>query len=143
MHSRIGRVAALALVSLCLLLVGTVPAQAHGDRARNEQMRLLLKSQGTSTPLLSSNVVHQGNYRGDAGISGCFMDTKPLLVTSGVNAIEVWDIKDAVHPTVVGTLPQALFENEAMNCGERQTKHGVRRFALIGVDSVQAAPTQP
>jgi hypothetical protein len=143
MHSRIGRGAALVLVSLCLLLVGTVPAQAHGDRARNEQMRLLLKSQGTSTPLLSGNVVHQGNYPGDAGISGCFLDTKPLLVTSGVNAIEVWNIRDAVHPKVVGTLPQALFENEAMNCGERRTKHGVRRFALIGVDSVQAAPTQP
>src|SRR5689334_9688821 len=143
MRVPIGRTAALLLSALCLLLLGTMPAQAHGDRARNEQMRLLLRSEGTGTPLLSGNVVHQGNYPGDAGISGCFMDTKPLFVTSGVNAIEVWDIKDAVHPKVVGTLPQALFENEAMNCGERQTKHGVRRFALIGVDSVQAAPTQP
>ena len=42
-----------------------------------------------------------------------------------------------------GTLPNALFENEAMNCGERRTEDGIERFALIGVDSVQASPTRP
>ena len=37
-------------------------------------------------------------------------------------------------------LPSAQFENEAMNCGERITSQGKRRFALIGVDLVQASP---
>jgi hypothetical protein len=37
-------------------------------------------------------------------------------------------------------MPSAQFENEAMNCGERRTASGVRRFALIGVDSVPARP---
>ena len=66
-----------------------------------------------------------------------------IRVTSGVDAVHVWDVSDAVHPTVVGVLPNALFENEAMTCGERRTADGVRRFALIGVDSVQASPTDP
>ena len=34
----------------------------------------------------------------------------------------------------------ALFENEAMNCGERRTSRGIQRFALIGVDLVSVSP---
>jgi hypothetical protein len=68
------------------------------------------------------------------------MRTAPVFVTSGADSVRVWDVRDAASPEVVGTLPNALFENEAMNCGERRTAHGVQRFALIGVDSVQASP---
>ncbi|NUR05709.1 MAG: hypothetical protein HOQ45_01705, partial [Nocardioidaceae bacterium] len=37
-------------------------------------------------------------------------------------------------------MPSAQFENGAMNCGERRTRDGVRRCALIGVDLYQASP---
>ena len=48
------------------------------------------------------------------------------------------------RPDSVGVLPQALFENEAMNCGERRTADGTRRFALIGVDAGPGRhPTHP
>jgi hypothetical protein len=145
-HSR--RLPALLVATLALglsLPLGLVaPASAHGGGAqRNREVRTQLLADSSSTPMLSGNVVHQGNYPSQLAISGCFMHSAPILVTSGVDSIRVWDVSDAVHPTVVGTLPQALFENEAMNCGERRTPHGVRRFALIGVDSAQAAPTQP
>jgi hypothetical protein len=95
------------------------------------------------TPMLSGNVQHLANRPGTAGISGCFLKTAPLFVTSGVESVRVWNVKDATDPTQVGVLPNALFENEAMNCGERRTADGRRRFALIGVDSVQASPTDP
>ncbi len=47
---------------------------------------------------------------------------------------------DPAKPRLVGTLVNALFENEAMNCGERRTSKGITRFALIGVDLVSASP---
>ena len=37
----------------------------------------------------------------------------------------------------LGAIHSAHFENEAMSCGERRTKDGVKRFALIGVDLYQ------
>ena len=138
-------VATLALGLTLTLSIGVVaPASAHGGGAqRNREVRTQLLADSSSTPLLSGNVVHQGTFPSQLAISGCFMRTAPIFVTSGVDSVRVWDVSDAVHPEVVGVLPQALFENEAMNCGERRTPHGVRRFVLIGVDSVQAAPTQP
>jgi hypothetical protein len=93
--------------------------------------------------LTSPNVVHLGTHPSQTGISGCFLPTAPLLVTSGLESVRVWDVSDAAHPEVVGLLPSAQFENEAMNCGERRTRDGVRRFALIGVDAFQASPTDP
>jgi hypothetical protein len=104
-------------------------------------VRTRLLVAGDDTPMLSGNVQHLANRPGTAGISGCFMKTAPLFVTSGVDSIQVWNVKDATDPTRVGVLPNALFENEAMNCGEHRTADGRRRFALIGVDAVDAAPS--
>jgi hypothetical protein len=120
------------------------PASAHGDRGQDLQdHRAALIAAGDDTPLLSGNVQHLANRPGTTGISGCFMKTAPLFVTSGVESVRVWNVKDATNPTQVGVLPNALFENEAMNCGERRTQDGKRRFALIGVDAVDATPTDP
>jgi hypothetical protein len=55
--------------------------------------------------------------------------------------VKVFNITDPAVPEQRGVLESAQFENEAMNCGERQTKKGVRRFALIGLDLYQATPT--
>src|SRR5262245_6807468 len=135
----------LAAVSVVLggSLALAAPASAHVDRERLQQIRHELAADGADTPLMSGNVAHLANKPGQVAISGCFLKTAPYLVTSGVDSVRVWDVSDATDPTVVGVLPQALFENEAMNCGERRTSRGTQRFALIGVDSVAATPAQP
>jgi hypothetical protein len=119
------------------------PASAHGDRARLEEVRAALLAEGEGTPILSGNVQHVATRPGQAGISGCFMRTAPLFVTSGLDTLKVWDVSDGTNPTVVGTLPHLVFENEAMNCGERRTASGRKRFALVGVDLYQASPDDP
>jgi hypothetical protein len=137
----------VALAALSVTLGGSfaiaAPASAHGDRERLAQVRQDLLAEGEGTPLLSGNIQHLKTLPGQVAISGCFLTTAPYLVTSGVDSVRVWDVSDATDPTVVGVLPQVLFENEAMNCGERRTSTGTQRFALIGVDSVAAAPTSP
>jgi len=129
---------------LAALLVGGLVfmapnASAHGDRDRIR--RLAAMSDSTDVSLESKRIAHLSVNPSQVGISGCFLQTAPLFVTSGIDSIRVWDVSDAGRPQVVGILANALFENESMTCGERRTKHGVRRFALIGVDLVQAAPT--
>ncbi len=129
----------LAAATLLLAATGTTaPALAHGGSERNREVRTqLLAEEGT--PLISDNVSHLGANPGTLGISGCFMPTAPLFVTSGLESVTVWDVTDATHPTRTGQLPNVLFENEAMNCGERRTDEGTRRFALIGIDLVDAS----
>ncbi len=136
---------ALAAVSVTLggSLAIASPASAHGDRERLAEVRQALLAEGDDTPLMSGNVQYLATSPGQAAISGCFLSSAPHFVTSGVDSIRVWDVSDATNPTPVGVLPQALFENEAMNCGERRTGQGTQRFALIGVDAVAAAPTAP
>ena len=130
--------------SLALAPLFAGPASAHGDKGADlRRERASLLAGAGDTPMLSGNVQHLANRPGTAGISGCFMKSAPLFVTSGVESVRVWNVKDATDPTQVGVLPNALFENEAMNCGEHRTQEGTRRFALIGVDSVQASPTDP
>ncbi|GAA1910575.1 hypothetical protein [Nocardioides marmoribigeumensis] len=139
--------AVLALVPTAAVaaaaLVGTVggPAQADTDSLRLHEQSLA--ASGTAAPLQSGNVTSVGSFPGQAGISGCFLRTAPILVTSGADSLQVWNVSKPAAPRLVGTLPDALFENEAMNCGERRTSTGTQRFALIGVDSVQASPDDP
>ena len=138
---------ALSLAATAGLLLTTLgvaaPALAHGDAERNREVRTRLMAE-EDTPLISGNVSHLGNHPGTVGISGCFTQTAPLFVTSGLEAVTVWDVSDGTDPSRVGVLPNAVFENEAMNCGERRAQDGsTRRFALVGVDLYQAAPTDP
>ncbi|QZY28161.1 hypothetical protein [Nocardioides coralli] len=128
-----------AAATLLLTTLGTtVPAHAHGDNERNREMRTQLLAEGDN-PLMSGNVALQSTHPGTVGIAGCFMETAPLFVTSGLEALTVWDASDPTKPTRTGVLANVVFENEAMNCGERRTKKGVRRFALIGIDLYNAA----
>lgn len=119
-------------------LVIAAPAQADTDELRARQSTL--SRSATASPLQSGTLTHLGVIPGQVGISGCFMATAPVFVTSGVDSLRVWDVSDPGQPVLTGVLPNVLFENEAMNCGERRTDEGVERFALIGVDLVQASP---
>ena len=128
----------LPALLLASVAVSAAPADAHGDRDRIRRMAEARDANDIS--LQSKNIAHLGVDPGQVGISGCFLPTAPLFVTSGLDSIRVFDVTDPADPELVGVLPNVLFENEAMNCGERRTKNGVIRFALIGVDLVQAAP---
>ncbi len=138
---RIPLITFAAAAALGTTLAVAAPAQASTDDL--DAHRQSLSRSATATAYESPTVAHVGVHPGQAGISGCFMKTAPIFVTSGANTVQVWDVSDPAEPTMAGTLPNALFENEAMNCGERRTKDGVERFALIGVDSVQASPDDP
>ncbi len=137
----------LLLVLLGLLLAGTglfaVPAAFAADGADDPADQLRERSlvrDSTDVAVESERIAHLGSNPSQAGISGCFLRTAPLFVSSGIDTLRVWNVADPAKPRLVGTLANALFENEAMNCGERRTSKGVQRFALIGVDLVSASP---
>ena len=132
----------LAGAAALLVSLPAAPASAHGDRERMQKMQETYSATANVPVVTNGPVTHVRQVPGQAGISGCFMKTEALFVTSGLDSVKVWDVSDPAAPTQLGALESAQFENEAMNCGERQTKHGVRRFALIGLDLYQAAPNE-
>ena len=131
-----------ATVALALLgsLSLAAPASAAGDDRQPQGTQSALSGDFGSGLLSSSNVTHLAANPSQVGISGCFLETAPVLVTSGLDSVRTWDVRDAAHPKLLGVLPSLQFENEAMSCGERRTADGTKRFALIGVDLYQASP---
>lgn len=134
------RLAAAGLLTLSMVLAGGA-AHAHGDHDRAKRMTDRYDA-GLSAPLISSPNVRLAAMRpGSAGISGCFLQSAPIFVMSGLDDVTVFDVSDPVSPREVGSMPSAQFENEAMNCGERKvSKNRTDRFAMIGVDLYQASP---
>lgn len=133
-----------ALASATALSLAAAPsALAHGDHGTDAQRAERLRDAyavGTSVPLVNSpNMRLAATFPETAGISGCFLKTAPLFVMSSLDSLSVFDVSDPVAPALVGTLPNLVFENEAINCGERKTKNGTERFALIGVDLYDAS----
>jgi hypothetical protein len=131
---------ALAPVA-ALLTVAPSPATASTDELITRQASIA--ADATAAPLQSDRITSVASKPGQLGISGCFMPTAPIFVTSGLESLQVWNVRKPADPKLVGTLPDLVFENEAMNCGERRTKAGTKRFALIGVDLYQASPDDP
>lgn len=138
---------ALSAVAAAVLGAGTLalvapasPATAHGDSDRNKITRASLRAEGLESPLMSGNVALQSANPGSAAISGCFTASKPTFVTSGLDKLTVYDISDPTDPVERGAVANAVFENEAMTCGDRRDLSGrMRRFALIGIDLQSAA----
>ena len=134
--SVLARAATALAATAALVLVTPGAASAHGnhDKERAAAMRSEY-SAGTDVPLVASpNVNLVASQPGSTGISGCFMKSAPVFVMSNLDSIRVFDVSDPLHPVLTGTLPNLVFENEAINCGERKTADGTERFALIGVD---------
>lgn len=134
--------AALALTSFGGLAAPALAAEpGDPDEVRRQMLERAAAQPGTTASLVSSqNIAQVDTDPSQVGISGCFTATAPLFVTSGLDSLRVFDVSDPAQPELTGVLPSAMFENEAMNCGERRTGDGTRRFALIGVDLVQASP---
>ncbi len=98
----------VALTSAGLMLGASAalaaPASAHGDKEQREEMRLAGLAQVDGTPILSDNVQHLANISGQVGISGCFMQTDEIFVTSGLDSVRVYDVSDGTNPTQKGVL---------------------------------------
>ena len=126
----------LAAGGLLVLSAGVAtPASAHSDADRNREVRTHLQAAGVDTPLMSGNVSLRSANPGTAAISGCFTRSAPTFVVSGLESLTVYDVSDPTDPVETGKIPNAVFENEAMTCGERRTRTGEhRRFALVGID---------
>lgn len=121
------------LTAVLTLLAGAGPAAAHDDRERMEEKRAEY-SGGLTVPLaMSPNVNFVSTVPDTAGISGCFAKTAPYFYMSSLDSISVYDTSNALRPTLTGTVDNIVFENEAMNCGERKTTNGtIERFVLVG-----------
>lgn len=140
---RRSRLAPLLLISALAVLTAAGPASGEErvDPREDHAAHVRAQAEGAMVPLVTSdNVDFVMNVPGSAGISGCFMTSKPLFVVSNIDSIKVYDVSKPLAPRLVGVLPDLKFENEAMNCGERVTAAGVERFVLVGVDLFQASP---
>jgi hypothetical protein len=99
---------------------------------------------GVSVPVLSTpNIRLVGNFPETAAISGVFAKSAPFFYVSSTGTISVFDVSDPVRPRLTGTLPNLVFENEAMNYGEKKIDGVVNRFVLVGADLVQYSPSDP
>ena len=134
--SVLARAATAVAATAALVLVTPGAASAHGNH--DEERAAAMRSEyaaGTNVPLVASpNVNLVASQPGSTGISGCFMKSAPVFVMSNLDSIRVFDVSDPLRPVLTGILPNLVFENEAISCGERKTADGTERFALIGVD---------
>ncbi|MGH8969371.1 MAG: LVIVD repeat-containing protein [Actinomycetes bacterium] len=137
------------LAALLALVIGPVvlaaPAGAHAGGSADERAKKRQQfTDGVNVPVVSSpNIRFVENFPETAAISGIFAKGAPYFYVSSTDSISVFDVSDPVHPTLTGTLPNLVFENEAMNYGEKKVDGVVNRFVLVGADLVEYGPTEP
>ena len=139
---------AAVLLAPLLALGFASPASAHDGLAPDPRLdpARIASLPGTSTSavgLMSDNVQHLANSPGSVGISGCFSKSAPYFYLSGLDSISVFDVSEPASPELVGKMDNIVFENEAMNCGERRTKDGVERFVLVGNNLYDYSTSDP
>ncbi|SDI17659.1 hypothetical protein SAMN05192558_101283 [Actinokineospora alba] len=139
------RAASVVALSAGLALTATAPALAHdpehGDKPASAKAKREQYTAGVSVPLVSTpNIRHVGNFPETAAISGVFAKSAPYFYVSSLDSVSVFDVSDPLRPRLTGTLPNLLFENEAVNYGEVRRGDRVERFLLLGVDLYQASP---
>ena len=102
-------------------------------------------SPGLDVPVATSPNVHLLTTVPDtAVISGVFARTGSYFYVSSTDTISVYDTSNPAAPVLKGTLPNLVFENEAMTYGERRNADGsLSRFVLVGVDLFQASAGDP
>ena len=119
-----------ALAVLAMLTMTCRPAAAHEVRPTNMQA-----FGGQEIPFISSGNVHfVRNFPDTLAISGVFSKSAPYFYVSSMDSVNVFDTRDPLNPKLVGSLPNLLFENEAMTYGERRVGNRTERFVLVGVD---------
>ncbi|MGH8893069.1 MAG: LVIVD repeat-containing protein, partial [Actinomycetes bacterium] len=136
----------IALAAAILVAgAGFAPAAAaHPADGSNTSQKRQQFTDGISVPVISSpNVRFVTNVPDTAGISGIFAKSAPYFYVSSTDSITVYDVSNPVAPKITGVLPNIVFENEAMNYGEKKVDGVVNRFVLVGVDLVEFTPTVP
>ncbi|MDP3967034.1 MAG: hypothetical protein Q8Q02_02040 [Nocardioides sp.] len=139
---------AIAILAPLLALGLAAPAAAHDGSEPDPRLdpARIASLPGVTTSavgLMSDNVKHLTNSPDALGISGCFSKSAPYFYLSGLDTISVFDASDPANPQLVGVLDNIVFENEAMNCGERRTKDGVERFVLVGNNLYDYSSSDP
>ena len=136
--------AALVPAVLALVLGVAGPAAAHEGASGPSSSKRQQFTDGVSVPVISTpNIRLVTNVPDTAGISGVFARSAPYFYLSSTDSITVYDVSNPVAPKITGTLPNLVFENEAMNYGEKKVDGTVNRFVLVGVDLIEASPTAP
>ena len=124
--------------------MGAAPAGAHGKDAADTSAKRQQFTDGVSVPVVTSpNIRFVTNVPDTAAISGVFARSAPYFYVSSTDSITVYDVSNPVQPRITGVLPNIVFENEAMNYGEKKVDGVTNRFVLVGVDLVEAAPSEP
>jgi hypothetical protein len=123
--------------ALAIAVLSTAVASAHDPRA--DRPNRVTSPSGTYVPLVTSPGVRLvDNVPDTLGISGEFAKTGDYFYVSSLDSINVFDTSDPLHPKLTGTLPNLVFENEAMSYGERSVDGKLRRFVLVGNDLYNA-----
>jgi hypothetical protein len=146
-RTQLARLSVATAASAALALGFTAPASGHGgggaetDRARAE----FLAAGDPGPALLSDNVSFLGNFPETTAISGDFSLSTEHFYVSSLDTLSVFDISRPAAPVIVGTLPNFVFENEAMNYGEQHNARGKLKaqFIMVGADLAQASPGDP
>ena len=137
--SAAGAFTALALVATAVPAVGHSGGGHEADQARAE----FLAAGAPGPALTSSNVSFLANFPETNGISGDFSLATEHFYVSSLDTLSVFDISKPAAPALVGTLPDFVFENEAMNYGEQGKGDDLEQFIMVGADLAQASPGDP
>ncbi len=128
-----------------LLVAGAAlaaPAGAHQSDQSSATQKRQQFTDGVSVPVLSTpNIRFVRNVPDTAAISGVFARSAPYFYVSSTDSITVYDVSDPLNPLPKGVLANLVFENEAMNYGEKKVDGVVNRFVLVGADLVEYSPT--
>ena len=123
--------------ALAIAVLSATAASAHDPRA--DRPNRVTSPSGTYVPLVMSPGVRLVDTVPDTlGISGEFAKTGDFFYVSSLDSISVFDTSDPLHPKLTGTLPNLVFENEAMSYGERNVDGQLKRFVLVGNDLYNA-----
>jgi len=132
------RVSAALGGALAIAVLSTAVAFAHDPRA--DRPNRVTSPSGIYVPLVTSPGVRLvDNVPDTLGISGEFAKTGDYFYVSSLDSISVFDTSDPLHPKLTGTLPNLVFENEAMSYGERMVDGELQRFVLVGNDLADAS----
>src|SRR5918997_6235590 len=118
-----------------LAIAGASAAVASAHDPRADRPNRSTSASGVHVPLVTSPGVRLvDNFPETQAISGEFAKTGDFFYVSSLDSISVFDTSDPLHPKLTGTLPNLVFENEAMSYGERRVDGELKRFVLVGND---------